>query len=333
MNAKVLITGASGLLGANLVRKMHEAGYKIRILVRKSADIHTILDIPKEVYYGDLIDEQAIDLAIAGVDYVIHAASLTQQWGVQYESYKAINITATQILAQACLKYKVQKLVYVGTANTLAPGSKAIPGTELNAFGLLHINSGYINSKYIALQYIQEQVALQQLPAVIISPTFMLGKYDCKPSSGQLLLHGIKKGILMYPSGGKNFVHVEDVCEAIINALHKGVNGEHYLIAGQNLSYSEFFHLLARRTGLRQWRLRIPGAFLRTAGRMGSLTKRLTNRSVKLDYAGAYMLTLDNYYSGAKAARELSICYRPIETAIEDALNWFKQSGKLPHNI
>lgn len=332
MSAKVLITGASGLLGANLVRKMYAAGYNIRILIRPTADIETLRDIPLEIHYGALSDATIIDQAVADVDYVVHAASLTTQWGINFDTYKEINITATQILANACLKWKIKKLIYIGTANTLAPGTKIQPGTELNAFGLLHINSGYINSKYIALQYIQEQVARHQLPAVIISPTFMLGKYDCKPSSGQLILHGIKKGLLFYPSGGKNFVHVEDVCDAIINAITKGINGEHYLIAGDNLSYKEFFQMLAQQTGLIQKRYRIPGSLLRTVGRLGSWSKSITKRAVKLDYAAAYMLTLDNYYSGEKAARELSVTYRPIATAIKDALAWFQESGQISIN-
>lgn len=332
MQSKVLITGASGLLGANLVRKMYAAGYSITILIRPTANIESIKDIPMEIHYGCLSDVNILDKAIAEVDYVVHAASLTTQWGVDFEDYKAINVTATQQLAIACLKWRIKKLIYISTANTLAPGSKVLPGNELNGFGLLHINSGYINSKYIALLYIQEQVAINQLPAVIISPTFMLGKYDSKPSSGQLLLHGIKNRILLYPSGGKNFVHVEDVCDAIINAIYKGINGEHYLVAGDNLSYKEFFQIVAQQTGIPQKRWRIPGAILRLVGRLVTLSKKITPNSIKLDYAAAYMLTLDNYYTGKKAARELSINYRPISTAIEDALTWFKESGKININ-
>src|SRR5690606_37149642 len=107
------------------------------------------------------------------------------------------------------------------------------------------------------------------------------------------------------------------------------INGEHYLVAGENLSYKEFVEFVAQRTGLSQRRLKIPGTLLSTVGRLGTWTGNITKRVVKLDYAAAYMLTLDNYYSGEKAARDLSIAYRPISTAIDDALTWFKNSGKI----
>lgn len=325
MDQTVLITGASGLLGANLVRYMHALGYTIRVLVRPGADLSVLADIPMDVRYGYIDRKASVEDAIQGCRYVVHAASLTTQWGTAYEAYQTINITATQYIAEACMAYGVDRMIYIGTANTLAPGSKSAPGTELNAFGLHHINSGYINSKYVALQYIQEQVQQKGLPAVIISPTFMIGAYDIKPSSGQLILHGLSRSWMAYPSGGKNFVHVTDVCKGIVQALDRGGIGEHYLLAGHNLTYKEFFRTVDAASGIVRRKLRIPGALLRGFGRAGSLLEQVMRRPVKLNYAGAYMLSLDNYYSGAKAARELDIQYQDIDTAVADALQWFRQ--------
>lgn len=326
MESTVLITGASGLLGANLVRYMFQLGFKIRILVRPGARLEVLADIPMEIIHGYIDRKACVDEAIQGCDYVVHAASLTTQWGTPYEEYKKINIYATQLIAEACLEYEVKRLIYISTANTLAPGSKASPGTELNAFGLHHINSGYINSKYVALQYIQEQVQQKALPAIVVSPTFMIGRYDVKPSSGQMVLHGIKKGFMAYPSGGKNFVHVEDVCAGIVNAIRKGTIGEHYLLAGHNLSYKEFFKITDQHAGRSRAKMQIPGSLLRAMGRLGSLLQTLSGRSVKLNYASAYMLSLDNYYSGKKAERELDIRYKSIDLAVADAVAWFRET-------
>lgn len=326
METTVLITGASGLLGANLVRYMYQQGFRIRILVRPGARLEVLADIPMEVIHGYIDQKACVDKAIEGCDYVVHAASLTTQWGTPYEEYKKININATQLIAEACLAYGVKRLIYISTANTLAPGSKLNPGTELNAFGLHHINSGYINSKYVALQYIQEQVQQKLLPAIILSPTFMIGRYDVKPSSGQMVLHGIKKGLIAYPSGGKNFVHVEDVCAGVVNAIEKGTIGEHYLLAGHNLSYKEFFKIIDEQMGRSSPKMKIPGSLLRGLGRMGSLFQTLSGRPVKLNYAASYMLSLDNYYSGKKAERDLGVQYKSVESAVADALEWFRET-------
>lgn len=324
MDTTILITGASGLLGTNLVRLSYQQGYKVRILVRPNADLSALRDIPMEIIYGLIDDKEDVLAAVKGCDHVIHAASLTTQWGTPYEAYKRINITATQYIAEACLAFGVKRLIYVSTANTLAPGSRTVPGTELNAFGLHHINSGYINSKYVALQYIQEQVQQKGLQAVIISPTFMIGAYDVKPSSGQLILHGLNRRLMAYPSGGKNFVHVEDVCDGIFKAIRNGGVGEHYLLAGHNLTYKEFYKIVDAQIGRTRSKLRIPGALLRTAGIMSDVLQYLTRRPSKLNYAGAYMLSLDNYYSGEKARRELGVAYRSIDDAVAEALEWFR---------
>ncbi|RQO29711.1 epimerase [Taibaiella sp. KBW10] len=327
MGNTVLVTGASGLLGANVVRYLYDAGYQIKVLVRSSANLSALADVPFRLCYGSIDDQATVDQAVSGCDYVVHAASLTTQWGVSYEEYKAINVEATKFIAQACLKHKVKKLIYISTANTLGPGSLQQPGTELNAFSLHHLNSGYINSKYIALQYIQEQVQQQGLPAVTISPTFMIGKYDIKPSSGQLLLHGLNKKVLVYPPGGKNFVHVTDVCQGIHKAMLVGQVGEVYLLAGHNLTYKDFFQKLRTQTAQSGNMFKAPKLLLQSLGRIGSLYRTVSRRQVKLDYAAAYMLCLDNYYSGAKASRDLDIQYQSIDTAIEDALSWFRQNN------
>src|SRR5690554_7967565 len=86
----------------------------------------------------------------------------------------------------------------------------------------------------------------------------MIGAYDSKPSSGKIILMGLKKRIVFYPPGGKNFVPVKDVVNAIINAFHKGTSGEKYLIAGTDLSYKTFFKELRNITTQKQILIPIP---------------------------------------------------------------------------
>lgn len=323
---KVLVTGASGLLGGNVARDLYRKGYDIRLLVRPTADLKALADIPSELFHGDIGDAAAVDQAVKGCDYVVHAASVTSPWGVRYREYETVNIKGTEHVAEACLKHGVRRLVYVGTANSIGPGTRYKPGNELNAFSLHYVNSGYINSKYIAQQYILEQVERRGLPAVILNPTFMLGAYDSKPSSGQMLLYGWKKKILFYPPGGKNFVHVDDVCAAVSQALTRGKVGSFYLVAGKNLSYADFFRLLNGVTGQKNLRIRIPAPLLKTAGVFGSLFATVTGRPVRLTYASARLLCLYNYYSGRKAERELDIRYTSTAKAISQALDWFREN-------
>lgn len=323
---KVLITGANGFLGSNVARELFRKGYEVKLMIRPSADVSVIEDIPSEVFYGDISEEAEVMKAMEGCNFVVHTASITEQWAVTFREYERVNVTGTKNVVKACLAHQVERLIHVSTANTIGPGNKNRPGTELNSFTLLNVNSGYISSKYIAQQYILEQVEKAKLPAIIINPTFMIGPYDAKPSSGKLILHGMNKRVVFYPPGGKNFVHINDVCTGIISALEMGKIGDCYLMAGENLTYKEFFSLLNKVSGQRSKLIRIPEFVLKIAGIIGTLSGIFSPVSRKLNYSSAYMLCLYNYYSGNKSERELLLKYTPIENAIDNALKWFREN-------
>lgn len=324
--SKILITGATGLLGANLTRELYRLGHDIRLLVRPSANLRTLADIPVELFHGDVGDPQAVQLAVAGCEYVVHAASITDQWGISFEDYERVNFTGTVHIAEACRRHGVKKLVYVSTANTLGHGTKNEPGNELAGFSLFSAGSGYINSKYLAQQYVLEQVEKHGLPAVVVNPTFIIGPHDVRPSSGKLLLHGVRSWFVWCPPGGKNFVHVGDVCRGIALAIEKGKPGDCYLLAGENHSYREFFRIVSRTIGRKRLLFTIPAWVLKAVGLAGSLAGQFTGRRPKLNYTTARLLCLGNYYSGRKSERDLGMRYLSTETAVADACAWLKEN-------
>jgi dihydroflavonol-4-reductase len=155
---KILITGANGFLGSNLTRELFRLGYEIKLLVRPGANLKGLADIPAAIYFGHIDNATQVSEAVAGCAIVIHAASITDQWRIGFAEYERINFTATQYIVEACLQHNVERFIYVSTANTIEPGSKENPGTELNGFSFFKANSGYINTKYLAQQYVLEQV-------------------------------------------------------------------------------------------------------------------------------------------------------------------------------
>lgn len=323
---KVLITGGNGFLGSNLTRELYRQNYSMRILVRSSADLQCVADIPCEVFFGNIDNPEHVNAAIKGVDIVIHTAAITDQWGIPYAEYEKINFISTQHIVNACLQHGVSKLVYVSTANTIAPGSKACPGTELGGFTLFKSNSNYILTKYLAQQYISEMVEKKKLPAVIVNPTFMIGPNDVKPSSGKIVLYAMHKRILFFPPGGKNFVYIKDVCKGIIKAIDLGKPGSCYLLAGENLSYVDFFRMVTSKSGKGTLMIGVPAWLLKASGLIGTIKEKLLHRASKLNYANAYMLCVDNYYSGKKSERELDLTYTCTEDAVSDTILWFKEN-------
>lgn len=328
---KVLVTGANGLLASNLVRELLDSGYEVRAMVRENSNLLSLKKVDVELFKGEITNQQDVRRAFAGCEVVIHAAANTNQWPTNYEAYKKTNVDATQSILDEAVRRNVERFIFVSSANAFDSGTKELPGTEDSPFSLKG-KSGYQISKYMAQKLVLGEHSRNGFPAIVVNPTFMLGKYDGKPSSGQIILMAQQKSLMAYPSGGKNFVHVADVAKGIVNTISMGNTGECYLLANENLSYKEFFEKLRMVNGQAQSLVRIPRSFIRLAGGFGSLYENLSGKPAKLNSINAGLLCADNYYTPAKAVRALNLPQTPVIQAIEDALEWFSQYGYLSGN-
>ena len=312
------------MLGVNVARSFAERGIEVKAFVRPGAEVAGLKGIPCDIEKGNITDYDEVFRAMRDCDAVVHAASTTDVRPLPYQYFTDVNVVPTRHVINAALRQGNKRVVHISTANAFDPGSKLIPGTETSPFTLHRYGSGYINSKHEAQQYVIQATIQQGSNAVVINPTFMIGAHDQKPSSGKMILHGLKK-IQFRPSGGKNFVHVQDVVQGICAALTHGNIGECYLIGGENLTYSEFFDKLNKVTGRRPIKIDVPRTLLSTAGTLSERFRWITNKPPELTYANAMLLTLDNYYSSAKAIQAFNLTSTSIESAIVDAVEWFRQ--------
>jgi dihydroflavonol-4-reductase len=324
---KVLVTGANGLLGVNLIRELVQSGVKAKAFVRPGANLKALVDAACEVHKGNILSFDDIHDALRDCDAVVHAASTTSVLPIEFEFFEKVNVDATKNVVQAVLRQGNKRLVYVSTAHTFGPGPKENPGTELSPFTLGHYNSGYINSKYMAQQHVLQQVEAHQLDAVVVNPNFILGPYDAKPSSGKIILFGLKRGPQWCPAGGKNFVHARDVARGIHGALKVGRKGQCYLLGGENLTYQVFFSQLNLLTGHQRSLIVLPKGIVHVAGAIADTWSKLTHQAFAFNKANAHLLTLDNYYSSEKARIELNLEITPVRDAIAEALEWFKKEN------
>ena len=326
---KILVTGANGLLGANIVRQLNNLGYLPKAMTRRSSNKLSLRGTRYELFEGDITNEKDVFEAVSDCDYVIHSAARTTPSPSNLEAYRASNITATKILIKASGYYKIKRFIFVSTANCFTNGTLKNPGNERGGFMPWLKDSGYAYSKFLAQEEVLMHVKKHAFPAIVVNPTFMIGANDSKPSSGKLLLYGYNKKIVFYPIGGKNFVNVEYVADAICRALTNGELGEAYLLAGKNMSYRDFFVQIARQTGKRKILIPIPSVFLMAIGRFSDILENLFSLSLPLSSVNAKLLNLDNYFTNKKAVLDLSMKNTEIEIAVKDALNWFKKNGYL----
>lgn len=319
---QVFVTGVNGLLGTNLTHLLLSKGYSVKGLVRDRRRYKGILSPDLQLIEGDLFDD--LTRVLCGVDYVVHIAAITDQDLLSFRDYWKINGNATIQLFHAAARCQVRKFVFVSTANTLGYGTIEYPGNEQTPIKEPFCSSFYAQSKLAAEKRLLDQK--QVMETVIVNPTFMLGAYDTKPSSGKIILLGWKKKVILYPPGGKNFVHVEDVAQGIVKCIEKGRNGENYILAGENLSYRDFYMKLNGIADQKPIMVQLPRWLLKGLGIFGELLRSLGVKS-NLSRVNMKILCTGNYYSNQKSITQLGMQYRPLDEAITDALSYFQNAG------
>ncbi|WP_439182590.1 NAD-dependent epimerase/dehydratase family protein [Carboxylicivirga taeanensis] len=316
----IFVTGINGLLGTNLVNLLLKSGFKVIGLVRSIDSYKGERSEHLKIMSGTLFDDYTAILS--RVDYVIHIAAVTGQNILSEAYYWKVNSNATKHLYQAASSCQVKKFVFVSSANTIGYGSKEKPGSEESWLRQPFSDSIYAQSKKSAENHVLSDNG--SMETIVVNPTFMLGAFDTKPSSGKIVLMAWKKKMVFYPPGGKNFVHVEDVAKGILYALQKGRNRNRYLLSNENLSYYEFFQKLNSVCQQKPVMVKVPKVILLAVGYLGDFMRR-ANVATSLSSVNMRILCINNYYANNKSTEELGLSYQPIDEAIADAVSYFEQ--------
>lgn len=312
---RLVLTGATGLLGNNIARMACEIGWEVICPVRRSGD-RSLLDVPVTQVPVDFSPGQDWKTVLDGADAVVHSAALIHiGWHQQAESYR-VNVEVTRELAETAWGLG-QRFVHISTVDTLAYSPDGTPISE----GMLQPEkpaSAYVKSKKAAEAEI-DGMARDGLDAIIIHPGFMLGPWDWKPSSGKMLQAIAHGKIPLAPRGGCSAVDVRDVARGVINAAEKAKSGEHYIMAGHNVSYRELFAHMGTVVGRRPPRGTVGPVVAWVAGKLGDLGAALTGKESDLNSALVQMGQLRHFYSSEKAEHELGYRISPLVPAIESA--------------
>lgn len=321
---RTLVTGATGLVGNNVVRHLLDRGDDVRVLLRDRGFSRPFAGLDVEAVAGDVRDAEAVERACAGVERVIHAAARVHIGWTGGDLQHATNVMGTRHVARGA-RLAGARLVHVSSVDALGIRSRAEPADEETpAHG--HVPCPYVLTKRAAEQAVRDEIA-QGLDAVIVNPGYVLGPWDWKPSSGRMLLE-IARGLgLLAPPGGNDFCDVRDVAQGILAAADQGQTGRRYILSGEPLSYFEAWQIFAEVTGARRpvGTARLP--LVRFAGWVGDLIRRLTGHELDLNSAAAKISTLPHHFSSARAERELGYRSRPAREAAQAAWSWFQEEG------
>jgi len=328
MAARALVTGATGFIGYHIARALTERGFDVRAFVRAGSDTTSLAVLHVERATGDLRDYDSLRAAVKGCDCVCHAAADYRLWVPDPAAMYATNVQGTINVMRAALERNVRKVVYTSTVGVLAPAEGGKPGTEQSRARLRDLPGHYKKSKFLAEREVRK-FAGKGLPVVIVNPTAPIGAMDRKPTpTGKTIVDFLNGKIPAYMDTGLNFVDVEDVAKGHLLALESGVAGESYILGNENLTLKEFLELLARLTGKKPPRRKLPYAPVFCLAFIDQTFSRLSRRrvpSIPLD--GVRMARHYMFYDSAKAVRDLGMPQSPVEAAAEKAIDWFTLNG------
>ena len=321
----VLVTGANGLLGHHVVMELLKKQHAVHSIVRSRQHIH--FDASRvTLFEGNFTEYQSLYRAAQGCEAIIHIAAVTQTDLLHPEEYNTVNVDGVAQVLKVASDLNIHRIVYISSSNTIGFGSEQQPADECFTIEYPFTDSFYAQSKVKAEQIMREASTRANQHCIIINPTFMLGDYDSKPSSGKLLIMGYKRKIMLIPGGGKNFVSVRSVAVAVCNALILGQNGERYLASGVNMSFREYYTLLQQVGGYRQLLIELPDVVLNVIGKVGDAVRRFGIRT-DLCTMNLRQLMIREYYSNTKASTTLKLPQTDVKITVKQAIDWFKKQN------
>ncbi|MBX3291733.1 MAG: NAD-dependent epimerase/dehydratase family protein [Acidobacteria bacterium] len=323
---KILITGGTGFLGAEIVRQFIDAGEK-NLRVMASSVPAWMTDGGVEPFIGSVTDTAAVSEALKGVSVVFHLAGKVSRDNDDAVAMNRVHVEGTRILSQAAAEAGVSTMILASSSGTIAV-SKDKEILDETYPPPVDIISQWA---YYASKYFQERTALAEFDGkgrklVILNPTLLLGPGDERLSSTKVVLDFLGRKIPYCPSGGLNIVDTRDVAAAFINSVKRGRHQEKYLLGALNLTFEEFFGRLERLSGVRAPALKVPKKLAMAGSAMVESVFKNWGRTSPVATSEVEQAEHFWYFSSAKAEEELGFLPRDPQETLNDTVSYIREN-------
>lgn len=309
----IVLTGATGHIGANLVRLLKKENKDVRVIVRKIDESIKNLDL--DIVVGSFYDKDILNKSIFEGDIVVHLAALISTRRKDEKEVMKINYDATKIIALHSLDKKVKKFIYVSSTEALDYLGKEYVSEAPDYINAIDIKDPYPKSKILAGNYLKElKKDNPSFNLSIVYPSCVIGTNDFKPSQIGGVLRGIINGTPeVIINGNYNFVDVKDVVNGIYSIIRDdNINGD-FILTGSKLTLRELYTIINKTLGKNRLIVSFPSIF---AYLLCPFIRVLTPYAIKV-------LRSKIDYSNQKAKEILNIEFRNIDDTVKDVVDYF----------
>jgi dihydroflavonol-4-reductase len=329
---RVFVTGATGLLGSNIVNTFLGGGHAVKALARspaKTTGLYAPGDV--QVVQGDLTAIDAFAGHLSGCDLLVHAAAYFREYyapGDHWDMLYRTNVDGTRDMLQAAAQQGVAKVVYISTSGLIGPPKSGNVSDESSPPGRRTHENLYFRSKLLAEEAILEWNREHPLPLMHILPGWMFGPGDTGPTgSGRMVLDFLARKLPAIAPGRAAVVDARDVADAVVAAADRGRAGERYIVAGLPATLAQIMETLEQISGVPAPRLRLPYPVMLGFAHVSKLVSRITGKPALVTPEAVKTLQEPYDVSSAKAVRELGAAFRPLAETLRDEIAWFQQRG------
>lgn len=334
-NTVYLVTGAAGFLGGTICRQLIQRGEKVRAFVLPGDPAAKY--IPKEVQKicGDLCDmaslEPFFEVYPGEESVLLHIASIVTVDPDFNQKVIDVNVGGTKNLIALCLRHlECKKMVYCSSTGAIPEEKKGIRIKEVDTFDENKVVGCYSQSKALASQAVLDAVEQQGLNACIVHPSGILGPEDFSGSETTNTVIDIIHGAMPVGIAGSfNLCDVRDLAAGTIAAADRGVKGNCYILANEEVSFREFSKMLSEEANCKKVKFFLPVCVANWIAKQMEVKAKKRGEKPKMTTFSVYNLARNNSFDSSKARRELGYQTRSYRETIRDEIQWLKQQGRI----
>ena len=315
-----LVTGATGYVGTELVKRLYDAGYPVTSLVLPGEDV-SFISAYSSIRYADVCDKAALEREAVGFDIVIHLAGIVDISTRNRAKMQRVNVEGTTNVAKLCKNHHM-KMIYCSSVHAIPCLPKNAVMTEITAFDPLKVKGLYSKTKAEATKNVLEMTH-EGLEVMVAFPAGIIGPNERRLSNiGQLIVDFLCGSLTAYLEGCYNFVDVRDVTDGMIRMIENWSSGECYILSGYVVSAEQMLMEISRASGKKMLRTKLPYWFVLATSYLSEFYYFILRKKPLFTHYSIKTLHSNCNFSNKKARDNLGFLPRPTEESLAEMTRW-----------